>query len=143
MAHVETKTTYSFDEAHSREWRLGTFGGFCLAFGLITAFASAILFFADTTTIPREFGAAVEIHNWSYLLLGIGGLFTFLFYYAIVNAAADIIRLLKLRMNYPYYGDIAGLIFSHKAVCSNCESPVMRDQTKCNKCGESFEQVKN
>lgn len=143
MAHIETKTTYAYDQAATTEWRLGTLATMSFTLAIIAGLISLILFFTSTITISHLQGPDTEVYNWVYLLFSATLFILGMFCFGVLGAAADVLRLTKLKMNYPYYGDIRGLIFSHKSTCSECGAPAIRNQTKCEKCGVTFEQKGN
>ena len=115
------------------EVKLEAFGRIFLAFGLLGG-GSAVYLAGSSPS-----GWAQEGVNPIWLSVGLGAALQGAFFYILLYAAGDVVRLLKKQNGIAYEGEIIGL--SEKTVlrCWQCRSEVDAKAKKCRNCSARFD----
>lgn len=118
---------------------LGAFFFFIGIVGLIAAFV--VSGFVTRTGWNHDWGeGGLSI---SYIALGAVSFIQGIFFYILLNAGAEVIRLLKKQNGLNYGGEISQAEPIFELHCSNCDRPINEADPECHACGEEMDSTKN
>jgi len=127
-----------------KEGQMSGLGTFFLIIGILGLIASVVVSgFVTKTSSYSNWGEDGILSIW--IAAGIVGLIQGIALFVVLNAGAEVIRLLKKLNGLKFGGEISEPDAKTHLKCSECGNFVLaidKYDTKCRKCGEEFESIK-
>jgi hypothetical protein len=133
---VETKRIFNAG-ALGRERMLAELSWWILIAGFLVA-TVAIYYFVTSEFLAEATSRGRVVYIATGVGLGALTVFSALLWFALLQAAADVIRLLKHLNSLAYSGAIAGPSYEVDLRCSFCHLPSKPGATRCWKCKRQF-----